>query len=76
MIRSGLAVAVAISATLGLGGASAADLSARAYTKVPISQAPPISWTGCYMGGNVGAGWDRFNAGEVAFAGVPTPWKQ
>ena len=54
--------------------ASAADLPARPYTKAPPLYHAPISWTGCYLGGNIGAGWDRFNAGEVGFAGVPTPF--
>ena len=69
-----LSAAVAISAILGIGDASAADLAARPYTKAPVYSAPPISWTGCYIGGNIGGGWDRFSAGEVAFAGVPTPF--
>ncbi len=69
-----LSAAVAISAILGIGDASAADLAARPFTKAPIYGAPPISWTGCYIGGNIGGGWDRFSAGEVAFAGVPTPF--
>src|SRR5258708_29765301 len=76
MINTKLMVsaAVAISAMLGIGDASAADLAARPFTKAPIYGAPPISWTGCYIGGNIGGGWDRFSAGEVAFAGVPTPF--
>ena len=45
------------------------------YTKAPpLYYHAPISWTGCYLGGNIGAGWDRFNAGEVGFAGVATPF--
>lgn len=69
-----ISAAAAISATLGIGAASAADLAARPYTKAPVYGAPPISWSGCYLGGSIGAGWDRFNAGEVGFAGVPTPF--
>jgi outer membrane immunogenic protein len=34
----------------------------------------PVIWSGCYLGGNIGAGWDRFSAGEVGFAGVPSPF--
>jgi outer membrane immunogenic protein len=66
--------AVAIGAALGAGAASAADLPARPTTKAPIFSPAPVSWTGCYLGGNVGDGWDRFDAGEVGFAGVPTPF--
>lgn len=76
MIRSDLvaSTAVAIGAILSINAASAADLPPRPYTKAPVSAAPPISWTGCYVGGNIGAGWDHFNAGEVGFAGAPTPF--
>lgn len=76
MIKSDLvvSVAVAISTILGMNAASAADLAARPYTKAPVYAAPPISWSGCYLGGNIGAGWDRFHAGEAGFAGVPTPF--
>ena len=75
MINSKLAVSVvaAFGAMFGFGAASGADLAAR-YTKTPVYGAPPVSWTGCYIGGNIGAGWDHFNAGEVAFAGVATPF--
>ena len=66
--------AVALSATIGTGIASAADLPAMPYTKAPPLQSVPITWSGCYLGGNIGAGWDRFNAGEVGFAGVATPF--
>jgi outer membrane immunogenic protein len=46
-----VSVAVGISAILGIGAASAADLPVKA---APIV-APVVSWTGCYAGGN--AGW-------------------
>jgi outer membrane immunogenic protein len=77
MIRSRLStfVAAVVSALLVAGGASAADLAAAPYTKaLPPVYPAPISWTGCYVGGNVGAGWDRFSAGELGFAGAPTPF--
>jgi outer membrane immunogenic protein len=49
-------LALTISAT----SAQAADIAARPYTKAPpIATAPIYSWTGCYIGGNVGGGWDR-----------------
>jgi outer membrane immunogenic protein len=69
-----VAAVVVFGAAFGNGSASAADLAARPYTKAPMYAAPPVSWTGCYVGGNVGGGWDRFNAGQLAFAGVPTPF--
>jgi len=76
MTRSELlfSVTVAVGTILGSGAAAAADLEARPYTKAPVYSAPAVSWTGCYVGGNVGGGWDRFNAGEIGFAGVPTPF--
>jgi outer membrane immunogenic protein len=38
-------------------GASAADLPTRVYTKAPaVAPVMTYSWTGCYIGGNVGAG--------------------
>src|ERR1700712_4995702 len=49
------AVALAVSATTAQG----ADLAPRSYTKAPVAVAPIYSWTGCYVGGNVGGGWDR-----------------
>jgi outer membrane immunogenic protein len=68
-----VSIATAIG-VFGIGAASAADLPARPYTKAPVYAAPSISWTGCYVGGNIGAGWNHFNAGEIGFAGVPTPF--
>jgi outer membrane immunogenic protein len=44
---------VAISAVVGVGAASAADMAPR-YTKAPPITPPVFSWTGCYIGGNAG----------------------
>jgi outer membrane immunogenic protein len=56
----GTAMSIAV-----VGGASAADL----YTKAP----PPFSWTGCYLGGQVGYAWGRDFDSEVATAtGLPS----
>ena len=78
MIRSDnltISTAVAISACLATGAASAADLPARPYyTKAPVYAAPPVLWSGCYVGGNAGGYWNSFTAGQVAFAGVPSPY--
>jgi outer membrane immunogenic protein len=68
-----VSIATAIG-VFGIGAASAADLAVRPNSAAPVYRAPPVSWSGCYIGGNVGGGWDRFNAAEVGFAGVPTPF--
>jgi outer membrane immunogenic protein len=39
--------------------ATAADIPPRAYTKAPIVSAEVDSWTGCHVGGNIGAGSAR-----------------
>lgn len=73
MIRSG-APAFAIAAfTLTTGVALAADLpSPPIYPKAaPAVYQAPRSWSGCYLGGNIGGGWDSIHDNGVAFAGVP-----
>jgi outer membrane immunogenic protein len=46
-----------LSSALVVGGqAMAADLPVKAP---PVAAAVPYSWTGCHVGGHVGAGWDR-----------------
>lgn len=57
------------------GSAVAADMAPR-YTKAP-PPAPVVvySWTGCYIGGNVGGGWERTRqnrTGQQTLAGVFT----
>ena len=42
-------------AALGSASALAADLPQRpAYKAAPVMMAPPPTWTGCYVGGNIG----------------------
>src|SRR6516225_9837373 len=39
--------------------ASAADLAPAPYTKAPVVVPPPVfSWTGFYVGANIGGAWD------------------
>jgi outer membrane immunogenic protein len=66
-----LIVAIAVSAALGIGPAFAADLSKPVYTKAPAA-IPLANWTGCYGGGNIGAGWQR-TAVTDAEAGTQPP---
>lgn len=55
MILLSIFATAALSAT-----AVAADLPARTYTKAPAPMvSPAFSWTGFYVGGNVGGIWDR-----------------
>lgn len=55
------AIALASSALGFSFAANAADLSRPPppVYKAPAVVAPPFSWTGFYIGGNVGAGWSR-----------------
>jgi outer membrane immunogenic protein len=51
--------------------ASAADLPARPVYKAPIA-APAFSWTGIYIGGNVGYGWGRTRGtAATSLGGLP-----
>ena len=53
-----LVVALLFSAVSAVS-ASAADLPAKTYTKEPVMVAPVYSWSGFYVGGNVGADWQN-----------------
>src|SRR5712691_4099505 len=52
---------VAIAALAIPAAANAADLPAKAPPYAPAYVAPAWSWTGCYIGGNVGGAWGRSN---------------
>jgi outer membrane immunogenic protein len=47
----------------------AADLGARSYTKAP-ALAPVSTWSGFYVGGNLGYGWGN---GNTDFSFLPSP---
>jgi outer membrane immunogenic protein len=53
----------------------AADLPTKMASPVAPVPAPIPSWTGCYIGGNVGAAWTNDNMSPVnaSFAGVAIP---
>ena len=67
----GLLAATALT-TAGLSAASAADLPIRAAPPV-IAVAPIFTWTGFYIGGNLGAGWRDSNDDPVILTGPGIP---
>jgi outer membrane immunogenic protein len=53
------------------GSAVAADMAPR-YTKAPPAPIVVYSWTGCYIGGNIGGSWERTRQTQIAkVGGVP-----
>jgi outer membrane immunogenic protein len=48
-----------VSAMVGIGAASAADMTPRTYTKAPIIAEPGYNWTGFYVGVNAGGVWSQ-----------------
>jgi outer membrane immunogenic protein len=51
---------------LGAGVASAADLPMKA-PPAPVYVPPPFTWTGCYIGGNVGGAWGKHDWNDTLF---------
>jgi outer membrane immunogenic protein len=67
------AISLLAAAGLGLGlvqAASAADLPRGPVYKAPAMMAPVYSWTGLYIGGNVGGSFGEAKT-DVTFAGFP-----
>jgi len=52
------------------GSAFAADMAPR-YTKAPPAPVVVYSWTGCYIGGNIGGGWERTRQTQIGKVGGP-----
>src|SRR5262245_22729969 len=70
-VRTTLASAALVTTTLT---ATAADLRPAPYQAPPAPPPPPIySWSGCYVGGNIGGGWASKSVNDVAgfVTGVP-----
>ena len=65
-----LLAAIAMAA-LGSASALAADLPQRPVYKAPVMVAPPPTWTGCYVGGNIGGAFGNANvtAGSAEVSG-------
>lgn len=53
--------------------AVAADLPARPQYQEPAMVAPVNQWTGCYVGGNIGAAWGRAKVENLVGAGSVSP---
>jgi len=52
-----------------VGAASAADMAVKA--RPVVAPVVTYSWTGCYIGGNVGGGWERTSQTQIAKVGGP-----
>jgi len=70
MRKHTLSVLAAAAVGLTASMASAADLPRKAPAYVPPPAPPPITWTGCYIGGNLGGVFTRqeadFNVGTIS----------
>jgi outer membrane immunogenic protein len=53
-----LASIAGAAALMAIAPANAADLS-RPPVYTPVARVPVFTWTGCYIGGNIGWGWGR-----------------
>jgi outer membrane immunogenic protein len=65
-MKKRLLVASCLVSSLAIHPASAADLTARPYTKAPTASAAVYNWTGFYLGANAGYGWGRSNERATA----------
>ena len=66
LFLSGVSVTACVLAVVSIASATDLALPARPYYKAP--PAPLLfSWTGCYIGGHVGAGWDTKTTWTDAF---------
>src|ERR1700720_1043919 len=57
LFLSGISVTACVLAMVPSASATDLALPARPYYKAPPAPLP-FSWTGCYIGGHIGAGWD------------------
>ncbi len=69
MRKSSVMLLAAAAIGMAAGQASAADLPRKAPAYIPPAP-PPITWTGCYIGANIGGAFGHasatFDAGEVS----------
>ena len=64
-MKRSLLAGVAIGALVSVSAANAADLPRKAPIAAPAAL-PMLSWTGCYVGGNVGGGWGKNDVTQTA----------
>src|SRR6478735_12337324 len=69
MRKQSLSLLVAAAFGLAASQASAADLPRKAPAYVPPAP-PPVTWTGCYIGGNVGGMFGRRSADFGSFGSL------
>ena len=71
MRRESLTVLAAAAMALAASAASAADLPRKAPPAYIPPAPPPITWTGCYIGANIGGIFGRANGGfQCGFFGI------
>ena len=70
MSRFAVIAVAAVSVGLGLvQTASAADMAVPVYKAPPIVAPPPLfNWTSCYVGGNLGAGWQHTDQTYIGYS--------
>ncbi len=75
MHRVALGVVAAIGVVIGLSQTVlAADLPVKpAYTAPVLAPAPVYSWTGCYVGANIGGAWANFEVTDVNTGATTSP---
>src|ERR1700681_3936880 len=60
LFLSGVSVTACVLAVVSIASATDLALPARPYYKAPPALLP-FRWTGCYIGGHIGGGWDTKN---------------
>src|SRR6266851_5433214 len=76
MRRSTIAPVAALSTIALTQIAAAADLPRKAPAYTPPPPAPIYSWTGCYVGANIGAGWQKNKPHDPSWLDpLGNPWE-
>ena len=67
-------VAAAALTVAGAFAAQAADLPTRKEAPAPVFVPPPFTWTGFYIGGNIGGDWESGSRSINFFSGATDSW--